>query len=198
MLCSVWIWSAVEFSQPFLGRSPARPDRRQPLARGLDFQIGVLELGAQGVATRGFCMDRSANRLDPAANLLELGFLWRRRRLPPTAWLATKRAPRHSTAARANLKHAYFQHSQRPAAAGQNARVGEDAAVILRALFWTRPGGQNEHSAAGDRRCAAMNRLIEYTTTHPFLVIAAAILAVLAIVIEIRHRARGASRDHAE
>ena len=38
-----------------------------------------------------------------------------------------------------------------------------------------------------------MNRLIEYTTTHPFLVIAAAILAVLAIVIEIRHRARGVS-----
>ncbi len=38
-----------------------------------------------------------------------------------------------------------------------------------------------------------MNRLIEYTTNHPFLVIAAAILAVLAIVIEIRHRARGAS-----
>jgi rhodanese-related sulfurtransferase len=38
-----------------------------------------------------------------------------------------------------------------------------------------------------------MNRLIEYTVNHPFLVAAAAILAVLAIVIEFRHRARGSS-----
>ncbi|HWK49766.1 MAG TPA: rhodanese-like domain-containing protein [Steroidobacter sp.] len=38
-----------------------------------------------------------------------------------------------------------------------------------------------------------MNRFVEYTTTHPFLVAAAAILAVLAIVIEMRHRSRGAS-----
>lgn len=38
-----------------------------------------------------------------------------------------------------------------------------------------------------------MNRFIEYTANHPFLVAAAAILAVLAIVIEIRHRARGSS-----
>ena len=38
-----------------------------------------------------------------------------------------------------------------------------------------------------------MNRLIEYTTHHPFLVAAAVILAVLAIVIEIRQRARGSS-----
>lgn len=36
-----------------------------------------------------------------------------------------------------------------------------------------------------------MNRLLEYTTHHPYLVAAAAILAVLAIVIELRHRARG-------
>jgi rhodanese-related sulfurtransferase len=36
-----------------------------------------------------------------------------------------------------------------------------------------------------------MNRLLEYTTNHPFLIAAAAILAVLAIVIEIRLRARG-------
>jgi rhodanese-related sulfurtransferase len=36
-----------------------------------------------------------------------------------------------------------------------------------------------------------MNRLFEYTANHPFLVAAAAILAVLAIVIEIRQRARG-------
>jgi rhodanese-related sulfurtransferase len=38
-----------------------------------------------------------------------------------------------------------------------------------------------------------MNRLFEYTTNHPFLVTAAAILAVLAVVIEMRHRARGGS-----
>jgi rhodanese-related sulfurtransferase len=38
-----------------------------------------------------------------------------------------------------------------------------------------------------------MNRLLEYTTNHPFLVAAAAILAVLVIVIEIRQRARGGS-----
>ena len=38
-----------------------------------------------------------------------------------------------------------------------------------------------------------MNRLLEYTVNHPFLVAATAILAVLAIVIEIRHRARGSS-----
>jgi rhodanese-related sulfurtransferase len=38
-----------------------------------------------------------------------------------------------------------------------------------------------------------MNRLFEYTTNHPFLVAAAAILAVLTIVIEIRLRARGSS-----
>lgn len=36
-----------------------------------------------------------------------------------------------------------------------------------------------------------MNRLLEYTANHPFLVAAAAILAVLAIAIEFRHRARG-------
>jgi rhodanese-related sulfurtransferase len=36
-----------------------------------------------------------------------------------------------------------------------------------------------------------MNRFFEYTTNHPFLVAAAAILAVLAIVFEMRHRARG-------
>lgn len=36
-----------------------------------------------------------------------------------------------------------------------------------------------------------MNRLVEYTTNHPFLVIAAAILAILAVAIELRHRARG-------
>ena len=40
-----------------------------------------------------------------------------------------------------------------------------------------------------------MNRLFEYTTNHPFLVAAAAILAVLAIVIEIRQRARGSQPD---
>ena len=38
-----------------------------------------------------------------------------------------------------------------------------------------------------------MNRFVEYTTNHPFLLAAAAILAVLAIVIEMRHRSRGAS-----
>ena len=42
-----------------------------------------------------------------------------------------------------------------------------------------------------------MNRFLEYTTNHPFLVAAAAILAVLAIVIEIRQRARGSSRHRA-
>lgn len=38
-----------------------------------------------------------------------------------------------------------------------------------------------------------MNRFFEYTTNHPFLVAAAAILAVIAVVIEMRHRSRGAS-----
>jgi rhodanese-related sulfurtransferase len=38
-----------------------------------------------------------------------------------------------------------------------------------------------------------MNRFIEYTSNHPFLIAAAAILAVLAIVIEIRERAKGSS-----
>jgi rhodanese-related sulfurtransferase len=37
-----------------------------------------------------------------------------------------------------------------------------------------------------------MNRFLEYTTHHPFLVAAAAILAILAIVFEIRQRAAGA------
>lgn len=36
-----------------------------------------------------------------------------------------------------------------------------------------------------------MNRFFEYTTNHPFLVAAAAILAVIAVVIEMRQRARG-------
>jgi len=36
-----------------------------------------------------------------------------------------------------------------------------------------------------------MNRLFEYTANHPFLVAAAAILAVLAVVIEMRQRTRG-------
>jgi rhodanese-related sulfurtransferase len=38
-----------------------------------------------------------------------------------------------------------------------------------------------------------MNRFFEYTTNHPFLVAAAAILAVLAVVIELRQRSRGGS-----
>lgn len=38
-----------------------------------------------------------------------------------------------------------------------------------------------------------MNRFFEYTTHHPFLIAAAAILAVLAVVIEIRERAKGSS-----
>lgn len=38
-----------------------------------------------------------------------------------------------------------------------------------------------------------MNRFLEYVINHPFLVGAAAILAVLAIVIEFRQRARGSS-----
>jgi len=38
-----------------------------------------------------------------------------------------------------------------------------------------------------------MNRFFEYVVHHPFLVAAAAILAVLAVVIEFRHRARGSS-----
>lgn len=38
-----------------------------------------------------------------------------------------------------------------------------------------------------------MTRFLEYTSNHPFLVAAAAILAVLAIVIEIRERAKGSS-----
>ena len=36
-----------------------------------------------------------------------------------------------------------------------------------------------------------MSRLVEYITNHPFLVAAAAILAVLGIVIELRQRTRG-------
>jgi len=36
-----------------------------------------------------------------------------------------------------------------------------------------------------------MNRFLEYTTHHPYLVAAAAILAVIAVVIELRQRARG-------
>lgn len=38
-----------------------------------------------------------------------------------------------------------------------------------------------------------MNRFFEYTTNHPYLVAAAAILAVLVVVIELRQRARGGS-----
>jgi rhodanese-related sulfurtransferase len=38
-----------------------------------------------------------------------------------------------------------------------------------------------------------MNRLFEYTTNHPFLVAAAAILFILALVFELRQRARGTS-----
>ncbi|MET0659892.1 MAG: rhodanese-like domain-containing protein [Steroidobacteraceae bacterium] len=36
-----------------------------------------------------------------------------------------------------------------------------------------------------------MSQLLEYTTHHPFLVSAAAILAVLALVFELRHRRSG-------
>ena len=36
-----------------------------------------------------------------------------------------------------------------------------------------------------------MNRLLEYTTNHPFLVAAAAILFILTLVVEFRQRARG-------
>jgi rhodanese-related sulfurtransferase len=38
-----------------------------------------------------------------------------------------------------------------------------------------------------------MNRLPEYISHHPFLIAAVAILAILAIVIEIRERAKGSS-----
>src|SRR5690606_9858177 len=45
----------------------------------------------------------------------------------------------------------------------------------------------------GVARPAAMNRFLEYTVNHPFLVSAAAILAVMALVIEIRLRQRGSN-----
>ena len=38
-----------------------------------------------------------------------------------------------------------------------------------------------------------MNRLLEYTANHPFLVAAAAILFILTLIIELRQRARGSS-----
>ena len=38
-----------------------------------------------------------------------------------------------------------------------------------------------------------MNRFFEYTTNHPFLVAAAAILAVLAVMFEMRQRSRGSN-----
>ena len=38
-----------------------------------------------------------------------------------------------------------------------------------------------------------MNRFFEYVTHHPFLVAAAAILAVLGVVIEFRHRSQGSN-----
>ena len=38
-----------------------------------------------------------------------------------------------------------------------------------------------------------MSRFLEYTTNHPFLIAAAAILAVLTLVIELRERGRGSS-----
>lgn len=38
-----------------------------------------------------------------------------------------------------------------------------------------------------------MSRFVEYVTRHPFLVAAAAILAVLVVMIEIRARTRGSS-----
>lgn len=38
-----------------------------------------------------------------------------------------------------------------------------------------------------------MSRFAEYITNHPFLVAAAAILAVLAVVIELRQRGRGSA-----
>jgi rhodanese-related sulfurtransferase len=38
-----------------------------------------------------------------------------------------------------------------------------------------------------------MNRLFEYTTNHPLLAGAAAILAILTVVIELRERAKGSS-----
>ena len=37
-----------------------------------------------------------------------------------------------------------------------------------------------------------MNRLVEYSTHHPYLVIATAIVAVLAVVFELRARGKGA------
>jgi rhodanese-related sulfurtransferase len=52
--------------------------------------------------------------------------------------------------------------------------------------------GAGAVSSAG-RVQRALNRFFEYVVHHPFLVSAAAILAVLAIVIEFRHRARGSS-----
>jgi rhodanese-related sulfurtransferase len=38
-----------------------------------------------------------------------------------------------------------------------------------------------------------MNRLLEYTVNHPFLVAAAAILFILTLVMELRQRGRGGS-----
>lgn len=38
-----------------------------------------------------------------------------------------------------------------------------------------------------------MNRLLEYTLNHPFLVAAAAILFILTLVMELRQRGRGSS-----
>jgi len=65
-------------------------------------------------------------------------------------------------------------------------------AAILRSLL-SRPLQGSGAPASAGRVQRAMNRFFEYVVHHPFLVAAAAILAVLALVIEFRHRARGSS-----
>lgn len=80
----------------------------------------------------------------------------------------------------------------------QSARhVVDGTAAILRDLLGDLSGrllnGAVGAQASAGRVQRAMNRFFEYVVHHPFLVAAAAILAVLAAVIEFRQRARGSS-----
>jgi hypothetical protein len=64
-----------ESRQAGFGRDPARANGGQPLPGRLDLQVGVLDLPGKRVAPFGILLNRPANGLDPALNLLELGFL---------------------------------------------------------------------------------------------------------------------------
>ena len=182
----------LQLFQARFRRDAPTTDFGQLFACRLDFELSRLELSGERVAPFRIVMNRLADGLDATADLFELGLFgfgpntrsvrWRVR----TEGKDEEADPKdlgYKALARGELDRHCANHSDRLRAWA----ASRGSCVILPALFRQPPGAPHRQV----RRSEPMNRFVEFSTNHPFLVAAAAILTVLVIVFEFRQRARG-------